>query len=67
MEYDNIGNCFVATSKTSFRGWEFLGKEKYKKGVYKVHIRTLMKHPSESRIVFTKKKYLPIVKKGMCL
>jgi hypothetical protein len=65
--YDDNGNCYVATSKNDFRGWEFLGKEKYKKGVYKVMVRLVTKSPAEFRMVFTKTEHLPTVKKGVCL
>ena len=38
MYFDTTGECYVAESSKDFSGWTYLGKEKFKRGVYKVMI-----------------------------
>lgn len=71
MYYDINKKHFVADSKNSFCGWEFLGYETdiEKDGIFKVHIRTVDNETlQEIRVVYTKGKYLPKINyKNICL
>lgn len=61
MIFDTDGQCYIATKRDDFKGWEILGVQQFKEGVKVVHckrqIRTL--NTEEFRTVYCRDEVAP--------